>query len=131
MKPPYRREPVPAEVDVRGITLGELAALIVDTIGEMEADIAVLEERSVAAATADRGYRQNRATAYLATSGTVGERESSVEQLTADLRHAAKLAEDLKVAALEAVRCRRAKLSALQTLANAMRAEIQDLAPHQ
>lgn len=105
------------------ITNARLNELILDAIQGLQLDIVTLEERSVDAADADRDYRQVKATAYLKTKGTVSEREALVESATRDPRHRAKLADDMKVAALEAVRCRRATLSALQTLANSVKTE--------
>lgn len=107
------------------VTPEALSELILATVAEMQEDVATLELRAHEAAGAERAYRQSRATAYLATEGQVAEREAKADQVVAELRYAAKLAEDLKVAALEAVRCRRAKLSALQTLASSMRAELE------
>lgn len=70
-------------------------------------------------------YRLARATSYIASSGTVGERTAYQDKATSRERRAAHLAEGLKVAALEAVRSRRAQLSAIQTLCAAVRSEIE------
>lgn len=83
----------------------------------------LLEERVTSAAQADRAWRLARAKAYPATTGTVAEREAEVELSTGQLRYQAKLSEDLRVAALEGVRSRRAVLSAYQTLTNLSREE--------
>jgi hypothetical protein len=72
---------------------------------------------------ADRRYRQARATAYLASSGTVGERESYVAKSCDEETYAAHLAEGLAKAAMEQVRNRRQVLSSLQSIAAAVKAE--------
>ena len=75
------------------------------------------------AADADRVMRIAKATAYLAATGPVEERKAHVDQSTADVQHAAKLAEGLQQSALEAIRSRRQVLSSLQSLAAAQREE--------
>lgn len=82
-----------------------------------------LDTQTVKYAQAERAYRLAKATAILAVGGTVLEREAHADQATADLRYARDLAEGLKVSALEAVRSRRAMLSATQTVANLYREE--------
>lgn len=78
-----------------------------------------LERTTVAYAEAERRYRQAKALAYLNANGkTVAEKEASAEinNGVGDLRFARDVAEGKKGAALEAVRSRRAILSAEQTL---------------
>lgn len=104
--------------------LEQLSDAIMGAVTELERDIQTLESRSVEAATTDRDYRRLKSNEYLKTEGTVAEREAKLGPHVQDARFRAKLAEDLRVAALEAIRSRRAKLSALQTLANARKAEI-------
>lgn len=84
----------------------------------------LLEQRVTEAAAADHAWRVERAKAYARTSGTVAERDAEVETATGDLRYAAKLAEDLRVAALEGVRSRRAVLSAIQSMVALSRSEM-------
>jgi hypothetical protein len=74
-------------------------------------------------AVAEDEYRCARATVYLASEGTVGERTSRVDLATSQERQRAHLAEGVKQAAVEAVRSRRAQLSAYQTLLNSHQAE--------
>lgn len=75
-------------------------------------------------AEAEHAYRMGKAKAWLESpAGTVPERESFVNGVTADLRKPRDLADGMRQAALEAVRSRRAQLSALQTAANAHREE--------
>ncbi len=85
--------------------------------------LADLEQRSVDYAVAERNYRRAKATAYLATSGTVAEREAHAETAINELRYERDMADGLKVSALEAVRSNRGVLSAVQTLANLYREE--------
>jgi hypothetical protein len=76
-------------------------------------------------AVRENEYRLAKASAHLASSGTVDERRAYCDKATSQERLAAHLAEGLKVAALEAVRSRRAQLSALQSVGNAVRSEIE------
>lgn len=84
----------------------------------------LLETRVQESARADHVWRVERAKAYAMTSGTVAERDAKVELETGDLRYAAKLAEDLRVAALESVRSRRGVLSAIQSMVALSRSEM-------
>jgi hypothetical protein len=70
-------------------------------------------------------YRKAKANAYLASSGTVDARKAAVDKATDQERHDAHLADALRVAALENVRNRRAQLSALQSIANAVKSEVE------
>lgn len=76
-------------------------------------------------AESENTYRLAKANAFLASSGTVQARSAAVDKATSDERRSAHLAEALKVAALENVRNRRAQLSALQSVANAIRSEVE------
>ena len=90
----------------------------------LDKGVAALREAGVAYAEAEHQYRSAKAMAYLETeSGTVAEREAHVYAIMGEHRLARDLADGQKVAALEAVRSRRAQLSALQTLIAAHRAE--------
>jgi hypothetical protein len=92
--------------------------------GLLDKGIVALREAAVAYAEAEHAYRERKAMAYLETeSGTVAEREAHVYAIMGDLRRLRDLADGQKLAALEAVRSRRAQLSALQTLIAAHRAE--------
>ena len=92
--------------------------------GLLDKGIAALRDAGVAYAEAEHAYREAKAMAYLETeSGTVAEREAHVYAIMGGLRRHRDLADGQKVAALEAVRSRRAQLSALQTLIAAHRAE--------
>jgi hypothetical protein len=90
----------------------------------LEKGIAALTAAGVAYAEAEHAYRESKAMAYLETeSGTVAEREAHTYAIVGEHHRAALLADGQKLAALEAVRSRRAQLSACQSLIAAHRAE--------
>ena len=92
----------------------------------LDKGVAALRDAGVAYAEAEHQYRSAKAMAYLETeSGTVAEREAHVYAIMGEHRRTRDLADGQKVAALEAVRSRRAQLSALQTLIAAHRAEVE------
>lgn len=89
----------------------------------LDKGLQALRSASVEFAEAEHDYRQARARAWLAARGTVPERESQVELKCGELRRARDLADGVRLAAQEAVRSRRAQLSALQSVLAAVRAE--------
>ena len=90
----------------------------------LDKGIAALREAGVEYANAEHRYREAKAMAYLETeSGTVAEREAHTYAIMGEHRHRRDIADGHRVAALEAVRSRRAQLSALQTIIGAHRAE--------
>jgi hypothetical protein len=90
----------------------------------LDKGIVALRDAGVAFAEAEHRYRAESAMAYLETeSGTVAEREAHVYALVGGHRRARDLADGQRVAALEAVRSRRAQLSAIQSVLSAHRAE--------
>jgi hypothetical protein len=92
--------------------------------GLLDKGIAALRDSAVAYAEAEHDYRERKAMAYLETeSGTVAEREAHVYALVGDFRRLRDLADGQRLAALEAVRSRRAQLSALQSIIAAYRSE--------
>jgi hypothetical protein len=101
----------------------EIGKRMLDAKADADEAIAELEKASLAAQEAERTYRLAKATAILATAGTVQEREARMDKAVADERYKAKLADDYKVAMLERVRLTRQWLSNLQSLAAADRAE--------
>jgi len=106
------------------LNLHELVQEMLTRSAMLDESIKELEEQTRQWAVADHTYRKQRAKAYLAAEGeTVGHREAETSQATQRERFAAKLSEGLKVAALESVRSRRAQLSAVQSIANAVKAE--------
>jgi len=78
-------------------------------------------------ATAENTYRKAKAAAYLEADGPVAERQAKVDTKCEKERYHAHLSEGLRVSALESVRSRRAQLTAIQTLINATKSEL-DLA---
>jgi hypothetical protein len=106
------------------MTPSELNRQILDAARELTAAQEALSEMAHQSASTDREWRMARARAYATTEGTVAERDAAVERETGELRYGAKLREDLRVAALENVRSRRAILSAFQTVANLSKAEL-------
>lgn len=75
-------------------------------------------------ADAELSYRKLKAEVWLrVTEGTVPQREAVVNAECAEARHLRDLADGLKQSALEAVRSRRAQLSAVQTMIGAHKAE--------
>lgn len=90
----------------------------------LDKGLAALREAAVAYAEAEHEYRERKAHAYLETEhGTVAEREAHVYALVGDFRRRRDLADGQRLAALEAVRSRRAQLSALQSILAAHRSE--------
>lgn len=90
--------------------------------------IRALREQSEVLAARERDYRRGKAEAWVrcprdsdprARTWSAGRREAWVDAETADLRYERDVADGMRQAALEAVRARRAQLSALQTLLNA------------
>lgn len=90
--------------------------------------IKAVVERTTAYAEAERTYRRVKAEAWVRVrdelpQSVAKEREAWVDSESADARFVRDVAEGERQAALEAVRARRAQLSACQTLANAYTAE--------
>ena len=92
--------------------------------GLLDKGIVALRDAAVAYAEAEHEYRERNAIAYLETEqGTVAEREAHVYAVVGDFRRRRDLADGQRLAALEAVRSRRAQLSALQSILAAHRSE--------
>lgn len=89
-------------------------------LDDCQAELEACVKEEVAA---ERAYGIAKSAAYLGTSGTVGEREAHTTKAVADERYRAHLAEGLSKSALEAVRSKRAQLSACQTLVSAHKEE--------
>jgi hypothetical protein len=85
--------------------------------------VQALRDAAIKVAEAEHAYRRAHAEAYLQTSGTVGEREAEAYLIIDDKRFQRDLAENSKLAALEALRSRRAQISAVQSLLTAHKAE--------
>ena len=82
-----------------------------------------LEMRVVKAAQTEKAYRMAKATAYLASHGTVAEREAHAEAAINELRFERDMAEGLKMSGKEAVMGNRTVVSAVQTLAGLYKEE--------
>lgn len=101
----------------------DLNVQLLDAAQKLRESLADLEQRSRDYAMAEKAYRMAKSTAYLATTGTVAEREARAEDAINEVRYRRDLADGLKVSGLEAVRSNRGVLSAVQTLANLYREE--------
>lgn len=88
--------------------------------------IEALRRSSEELAKAENAYRHAKAAAWVTCEGTLAkEREAEVDSITADLRLTRDMAEGQRQAALEALRSRRAQLSALQSILTATRTEME------
>lgn len=117
------------------MTPQEMGAEVERLVSLIDDGIAVMRKQSIALAQAEHDYRKAKAQAWVLCptddagtkagerEWTAARREAWVNGDTAELRQARDLAEAMRQAALEAVRARRAQLSALQTLLNAHAAE--------
>lgn len=92
----------------------------------IDAAIEALKNTSVAFAEAERDYRRGKSEAWVRCKSLdmlAKEKEAWVDAESSDDRYKRDVAEGMRQAALEAVRSRRAQLSALQTFLNAEKAE--------
>lgn len=101
----------------------DLNKAMLDAVAELEQAQDEHRHQVLRAAEADRAMRIAEASAYLAASGPVAERQAYVAKACAVERYAFKMADGLERSALEAIRSRRQILSALQSLAAAQREE--------
>lgn len=104
-------------------TPGDLVRLMLAASSALDTAQDELLRCTRAHSESERRYRQARSNAYLSSSGTVGEREATVTKTVDIEAYQAHLAEGLARAALEAVRSKRAQLSALQSIAGAVKVE--------
>lgn len=113
------------------MTPADMQAEVQRLVSLIDDGIAVMRKQSVALADAEMRYRKAKAVAWVECptdsegkrEWTAGRREAWVNAETAELRRDRDLAEAMRQAALEAVRARRAQLSACQTLISSHRAE--------
>lgn len=105
------------------ITPRRLVEMMIETSRELDAAQAELVGMAQEDALKASKARRVRARAYLATEGTVGVREALTDQEAGTAMYEAHLAKGLHQSALEAVRNKRAQLSALQSIASSVRAE--------
>lgn len=108
--------------DVQSVS--DLAFAMMEAKAEMEAAQESLDIHARDAAQKERVYRKKRSMDWARSEGTVAARDMYVDGSCADERYEAKLAEDLRQAALERVRSARALFSGIQTLTNAWREEV-------
>lgn len=105
-------------------TTSDMLEEIVRLSALLDGSIKALGDYARKAAESDRDYRKAHAEALLCADGaTVSERQARAEIKTVELRYRADLASRMEAVAKEAVRARRQQISALQTVANAHRAE--------
>ena len=103
----------------------DLAKAMLACKTEIDASLRDCEVKIHEDASAERKFKIAWASAYLASSGTVGERDAHCEKATAYERYAAKMAEGLRRSAFQAVESKRQWLSALQSLASLSKSEAQ------
>lgn len=96
----------------------------------LDEGLKVLRDSSQELAEAERDYRQAKGLSWVHhTEGIGAERQAVVDGETANLRYDRDLAEAKRRAALESVRARQTQISALQSIAAALRSEL-DLAKY-
>lgn len=107
------------------MTPAEMQVEMIRLSGLINSGIDSMREGAERAARAEMEYRKGRAQAWVSTDSNLlaAHRLAEVDARTAELRYERDLAEDMRVTAREAVRARRAQLSALQSLMSAHRAE--------
>jgi hypothetical protein len=105
------------------VDVAELSQRMMTAKREIDAAFDTYEKAILEDAEADRASKVAKASAYLAASGPVAERQASVDQTTADVQYRSRLAEGLKRSAGQAVESKRQWLSALQSLASLSKAE--------
>lgn len=106
------------------MTIPELEEKLLATVAELRDASDDLTTQAREWAKADHKYRHSKAVAYLASSGTVAERTAHVDKACGTERDAAHTAEALQAAAKEKVKALQAELSAYQTIAGLIRAEM-------
>jgi hypothetical protein len=105
------------------VTVSGLNADMVRIAGLIDNALDTLRDNTREFAVAEDAYRMAHAKAYLSADGPAHQRKALADLATSAERQAAHLADGMRQAALEAVRARRAQLSALQSIAAAHRAE--------
>ncbi len=105
------------------LTSTELQTEMVRLSRQLDKGVEYLTTAAQDFATADAAYKRVRAQAFLEADGAMDMRSATADLAAAKERFDVKLADGMRQAALEAVRSRRQQISALQSLAGAMRAE--------
>lgn len=106
------------------MTIPELEEKILGAVAELREVSADHEEWAKKWATAEHVYRHSKAVSYLASSGTIPERTAYVDKACAEEREKAHTAEALREATKEKKRALETEISAYQTIAGLMRAEM-------
>lgn len=111
---------------VADAALADLAAEARRLSALIDKGVDALREASEQLARAENAYRHAKAKAWLTADGELAkEREAYVDAMTADLRMARDLQEGMRQASIEALRSRRAQLSATQSVLTATRSEME------
>lgn len=105
------------------MTAGELVEEMLRLSRLLDDALGFLKRSVEEYAAAEDAYRMAHARAFLEADGTGPARKAEADLATSEQRQRAHLSDGMRQAALEAVRSRRAQLSALQTVANSHRAE--------
>lgn len=104
----------------------ELQQAIFDVAAEMRETEVELRKHAMAFAITEDNYRMRKATEMLRAEGkTVAEKQAAVDLLTSKERIAAHSAEHMKGALIEISRSQRQRMSALQSLLQAQRLELE------
>jgi hypothetical protein len=107
------------------VNAAELARQMLEAKAAIDAALEEYQRCIFADAKAYKEAKMATASAYLATEGTVQAREAHVDQSTAEVQTASRLATDLKRSAGLAVDAKKQWLSALQSIASLTKAEAQ------
>jgi hypothetical protein len=101
----------------------ELSRAMLEAKGDIDAALLEYQRCIHEDAEADKLAKLAHASAYLAASGTAGERGAHADKGSVDERYRARLADGLKRSAHQAVESKRQWLSALQSLASLTKSE--------
>lgn len=108
------------------VTTRELNDELLRLSAALDTAVDSLKQAAHEYAVAESNYRDEKAAAWrTAPAGTVPEREAHVDRATAEERRHRNLAEGDRLGWLEEVRSRRQQLSALQSVAAAVRGEVE------
>lgn len=106
-------------------TIAELIHELNKRLEMVDAAVLFHMEQALLWADAEHEYRRRKAIAILETSGTVQEREAQAEEKISAFRHERDKAAALREASLESLRSRRGQLSAVQSICNAVKVEME------
>jgi len=106
------------------LTIPELEEKLLAAVAELRDASDDLTTHARDWAKADHYYRHAKAVAYLASDGTVQARQAHVDKVCKEEREKAHTADALREAVKEKVRALQAEISAYQTIAGLIRAEM-------